>query len=195
MKIQERQYKVGDVLIRKWNAVEIILKDDLGDNRFNAHEVGHLERTWSGIHSRTLDLHFDLKKTPSKYKAHDKLQNKENGNTIFLVKENEDGSFQARLLGSEKIHWTKLTEEQLDKYYTLDEEKTQDNVNQPKHYTQGGIETIDFIEAKLTREEVIGAYKFNIIKYGTRSRLKNGEEDLRKMNYYSDRLIKFLEKK
>ena len=195
MKIPECKYKVGDIRIRKWDPIEIILKDDLGEGRFNAHEVGHPERTWSGIHSSTLDLHFDLKKTPSKYKAHDKLQNKKNGNTIVLVKENEDGSFQARLLHSEKILWTKLTEKQLDKDFTLDEEKTPDNVNQPKHYTQGGIETIDFIEAKLTREEVIGAYKFNIIKYGTRSHLKNGEEDLRKMHYYSDRLIKFLEKK
>ena len=136
MKIPECKYKVGDIRIRKWDPIEIILKDDLGEGRFNAHEVGHPERTWSGIHSSTLDLHFDLK-----------------------------------------------------------EKETQDNVNQPKHYTQGGIETIDFIEAKLTREEVIGAYKFNIIKYGTRSHLKNGEEDLRKMHYYSDRLIKFLEKK
>lgn len=77
----------------------------------------------------------------------------------------------------------------------IHEEKQQDNINQPPHYTQGGIETIDFIEAKLTREEVIGAYKFNIIKYSVRANLKNGEEDLKKMNYYSDRLIKFLEKK
>lgn len=77
----------------------------------------------------------------------------------------------------------------------ISESLTKDNVNSPSHYTQGGIETIDFIEAKLTREELIGAYKYNVLKYAARSNLKNGEEDLRKMNYYSNRLIKILNEK
>jgi hypothetical protein len=63
-----------------------------------------------------------------------------------------------------------------------------DNVNHPQHYTQGGIETIDFIKAKLTKEEYIGYLKGNIIKYVTRERHKNGAEDIAKMNWYSNRL-------
>lgn len=88
-----------------------------------------------------------------------------------------------------------IIEDPLDAAIKKLEFKAQDNVNSPPHYTQGGIETIDFIEAKLTREEIIGAYKFNVLKYGARANLKNGEEDLRKMNYYSNRLMKILEKK
>ncbi|MFN9911697.1 MAG: DUF3310 domain-containing protein, partial [Pirellulaceae bacterium] len=39
-----------------------------------------------------------------------------------------------------------------------------DLVNHPPHYKAGGIETIDFIEAKLTREEFIGYLKGNALK-------------------------------
>lgn len=64
-----------------------------------------------------------------------------------------------------------------------------DNVNHPSHYTSGGIETIDFIEAKLTREEFQGYLKGNIMKYITRERMKGGYEDLRKARFYLDKLI------
>lgn len=60
----------------------------------------------------------------------------------------------------------------------------QDNVNNPSHYTQGGIETIDFIRAKLTPEEFEGYCKGNVLKYVARSTLKGGQEDLRKAGKY-----------
>lgn len=59
-----------------------------------------------------------------------------------------------------------------------------DNVNQPAHYTVGGIETIDFIRAKLTPEEFRGYCKGNVIKYVTRELHKGGVEDLRKAALY-----------
>ena len=60
-----------------------------------------------------------------------------------------------------------------------------DNVNSPAHYTTGGIETIDFIKAKLSKEEFIGYCKGNVLKYITRSRLKGNElEDLQKAEVY-----------
>ena len=37
-----------------------------------------------------------------------------------------------------------------------------DNIKHPAHYTDGGIETIDFIRAKLTPEEFAGYCKGNI---------------------------------
>lgn len=60
----------------------------------------------------------------------------------------------------------------------------QDNVNNPAHYTQGGIETIDFIRAKLTPEEFEGYCKGNVLKYVARASLKGGHEDLRKAGKY-----------
>ena len=59
-----------------------------------------------------------------------------------------------------------------------------DNVHSPAHYTQGGIETIDFIRAKLTPEEFRGYCKGNALKYVSRAELKNGDEDLRKAGVY-----------
>ena len=47
-----------------------------------------------------------------------------------------------------------------------------DNVNHPGHYTAGGIEVIEFLKAKLTREEYRGFLKGNVIKYLSRAGLK-----------------------
>ena len=60
-----------------------------------------------------------------------------------------------------------------------------DPVNHPKHYTTGGIETIDFIEAKK-----LGYNLGNVVKYITRSGLKGNQlEDLRKAQWYLSREI------
>ncbi len=60
-----------------------------------------------------------------------------------------------------------------------------DMVNNPPHYTQGGIETIDFIEAKSL------SYNLgNVVKYITRADHKgNTVEDLMKARWYLDREI------
>jgi len=60
-----------------------------------------------------------------------------------------------------------------------------DPVNHPPHYKTGGIETIDFIEAKGLN------YRLgNVIKYITRSEHKgNRKEDLQKALWYLQREI------
>ena len=64
-----------------------------------------------------------------------------------------------------------------------------DMVNHPPHYKEGGIETIDFIQAKLTREEYIGYLKGNALKYGSRIGKKdNADIDAGKMAWYAARL-------
>jgi len=68
---------------------------------------------------------------------------------------------------------------------------TKDNVN-PQHYKQGGIECIEAIKASMTHMEFIGYLKGNSMKYLWRYRNKNGLEDLHKMNWYNNRLIKEL---
>ena len=63
-----------------------------------------------------------------------------------------------------------------------------DPVNNPAHYTAGGIETFDFIEAKK-----LGYNLGNVVKYITRSGLKgNHLEDLRKAHWYLTREINTL---
>lgn len=62
--------------------------------------------------------------------------------------------------------------------------KKEDLINQPKHYTQGWIEPIDFsISNKLDFCE------WNIIKYVTRHKYKNWVEDLKKAKFYIQKLI------
>jgi hypothetical protein len=64
-----------------------------------------------------------------------------------------------------------------------------DNVNHPAHYRAGGIETIDFIEAKDLN------YRLgNAVKYITRAKHKGNElEDLKKAQWYLNREINKLE--
>jgi hypothetical protein len=65
-----------------------------------------------------------------------------------------------------------------------------DNVNHPEHYKTGGIETIDFIEAKS-----LGYHLGNVVKYVTRADHKgNRLEDLKKAQWYLNRAVANLEK-
>lgn len=65
-----------------------------------------------------------------------------------------------------------------------------DMVNHPPHYTVGGIETIDYIKAKLTPEEFAGYLKGSIIKYTSRAGKKDDVvQDLEKAQWYTNRLI------
>ena len=64
-----------------------------------------------------------------------------------------------------------------------------DVVNHPPHYTDGGIECIEAIEAALTTEEFRGYCKGNNLKYTWRERHKGGTESLKKAQWYLDRLI------
>jgi hypothetical protein len=65
-----------------------------------------------------------------------------------------------------------------------------DVVNHPEHYTVGGVETIDFIEAKQ-----LGYNLGNAVKYISRAKYKGKQlEDLRKALWYVRREISKLEK-
>ena len=66
-------------------------------------------------------------------------------------------------------------------------------VNHPPHYMVGGIETIKFIEAKLTREEFAGYLKGNVLKYGSRIGNKGAAVlDAGKLAWYADKLHEVL---
>jgi len=69
-----------------------------------------------------------------------------------------------------------------------------DMVNHPPHYTQGGIETIEYLEAKLTPEAFIGYLQGNCLKYLSRAAHKGSAiEDFKKAQWYINRLVKTLE--
>jgi hypothetical protein len=68
-----------------------------------------------------------------------------------------------------------------------------DKIN-PDHYKHGGIETIEYIKAKMTPQEYYGYIKGNAIKYISREGLKSDKiidkiEDLKKAHWYIDRMI------
>jgi hypothetical protein len=70
-----------------------------------------------------------------------------------------------------------------------------DNVNKPKHYTQGKVECIDAIEsATLGLVGIIAVCVANVIKYVWRFALKNGVEDLDKADYYLQKLRRTVRK-
>lgn len=71
-----------------------------------------------------------------------------------------------------------------------------DNVNSPSHYTQAGIECIDAITAAVSGKSGIEAVCVaNVIKYLWRYELKNGVEDVKKAQWYLNRLVSELESK
>lgn len=74
---------------------------------------------------------------------------------------------------------------------------SKESVNHPLHY--GGdcvYETIKVQEAKLSRDEFVGAMKFQVVKYLDRSGKKAGEvlEDWRKAQFYLNYLIDYQER-
>lgn len=71
----------------------------------------------------------------------------------------------------------------------------EDVVNSPAHYAgKGEIECIDYMRQRLSEQEFEGYLNGNVIKYIHRWRYKNGVEDLKKAQWYLDRLIKEMEK-
>lgn len=74
-------------------------------------------------------------------------------------------------------------------------ESTDDPVNHPNHYqTKSGLETIQVIEAFTDGLEGIEAVcTANVIKYICRWKKKNGLQDLKKAQWYLNKLIKHVE--
>jgi hypothetical protein len=82
-----------------------------------------------------------------------------------------------------------------DTTYTLSDLKAdytneykKDNIN-PEHYKSKSKETIERLQDNLTQGEFKGYLKGNILKYLDRYEHKNGVEDLRKANWYLNKLI------
>ncbi len=69
-----------------------------------------------------------------------------------------------------------------------------DTIN-PDHYKKGGIETIEYMEAKMSKEEFYGYIKGNALKYISREGLKSEKltdkiDDCKKAIWYLEQMIK-----
>lgn len=69
-----------------------------------------------------------------------------------------------------------------------------DMVNNPPHYTQGGIECIDAMEAAYGTEAVIMFCMCNAFKYQWRFNAKNGREDILKCQWYQNKMVQLQNK-
>lgn len=97
----------------------------------------------------------------------------------------------ARVLGYEVIEDdTPDIHEAVEKY---GENVKPDVVNRPAHYTSGGIECINAMQAAFGVEAVKDFCLCNAFKYLWRHRNKNGVEDLKKAQWYLGRLIAEME--
>jgi len=85
------------------------------------------------------------------------------------------------------------TERELKKEFEDDckvDSQRNDMVNNPPHYNQGGIETIDYMKAYSTHEEFCGHLRLTAIKYLSRTGKKdNHVQDLKKAQWYINKLI------
>jgi|TARA_R110000737_G_scaffold327600_3_gene341938 hypothetical protein len=63
-------------------------------------------------------------------------------------------------------------------------------VNNPNHYNQGALETIDLIKESMTKEEFAGYLRGNILKYVCRYNYKGTPlKDLMKADWYLKKLM------
>lgn len=92
----------------------------------------------------------------------------------------------------QSVKLTKEDEKELDDLLPFGEGVHHDPVNHPSHYEGNGkVECIDCIESAVSGLEGFHAFcAGNAIKYLFRFSHKNGIEDLRKAEWYIDRLIK-----
>ena len=80
-----------------------------------------------------------------------------------------------------------LEDKEKDCFEPKEEDKPKnDDINYPKHYTQGTIEPIDFIESNK-----LDYFEGNVVKYVARYKHKGQPlKDLKKAEFYLKRLIK-----
>lgn len=118
--------------------------------------------------------------------------------SVDVLKENVDLRKDIAELKEQDKEIAELRRAELDNLHNakidVAELSANDSVNHPPHYTQGGIECIDAIEAAVTGlhgfEAVCTA---NALKYLWRWKHKNGVDDLRKAQWYLSKLVASVE--
>lgn len=75
-----------------------------------------------------------------------------------------------------------------------DSNQSFDNVNRPSHYASTSVECIDMMIETQGEEAVIDFCVCNAFKYLWRHRGKNGDEDVRKANWYLNKAVELMDK-
>ena len=109
--------------------------------------------------------------------------------SVADVAKHFDTTYQIAYMVKRKMEQVKTPKQKAPLWQTIEvvttEEPKADPVNHPAHYKVGGIETIDFIEAKK-----LGYNLGNVVKYIARADHKaNTVEDLCKARWYLNREI------
>jgi Protein of unknwon function (DUF3310) len=60
------------------------------------------------------------------------------------------------------------------------------------HYKTKAVQPWDVIDSCMSKEEAVGFYRGNVIKYTMRCNDKGGVEDLQKARHYLDKLLEVL---
>ena len=85
--------------------------------------------------------------------------------------------------------------EELVKSKTVhDDNQSFDNVKRPAHYASTSVECIDMMIETQGEEAVIDFCVCNAFKYLWRHRGKNGDEDVRKANWYLNKAVELMDK-
>lgn len=197
-KINKNKLEVGDVVEVKFtysnNREEGVYEGDKSTVRFVMDES--LEVYLDGIETPLLSPQLKLL---SKYYEDyaETFTHKEMLEELSNIPEedNEEGINREGYIGKVKdfIHGkgTATAEEfseRLSEINRLTEQEEEDVVNQPSHYKRYRLEMIDNIRNMSTPEEFKGFLKGNIIKYTARYQDKNGVEDIKKAEWYINKL-------
>ncbi|WP_253270272.1 DUF3310 domain-containing protein [Staphylococcus shinii] len=126
------------------------------------------------------------------YFFEDKVSNKKQSKSNDVQQKKRFEHLKGNLSRMDRLHGVKLDELTPNDMRKLVGEKEEPNdiVNKPSHYTYGKIEVIDYCE-QVCKEypSELAPYVFNVIKYISRSELKNGKEDCEKAKFYLKRII------
>ena len=179
--MSERKFKIGDIVKP--------VKTDPDSHNFEDWEILTITRVSDGDPNL-----FECTRSDGNW---DLLW----GFELELVEEEQEEQFNCRLYSHEEV--AEILGIQRDQVETISvdiidkpfEDKEPDMVNHPKHYTKGGIETLDFILAKVEglspQEAVLVGH---IIRYVSRYNDKfNPVEDLKKAKFYLEKLIELRE--
>lgn len=122
------------------------------------------------------------------YLVKQKMKNDRPTKVEGQVKRNKNDRFHNAVVGAVVAGMEQAREgdEEVKAIRLLFPEGKEDIVNHPPHYTVGGIEVIDFIEAKQ-----LGYNLGNVVKYVSRSGKKGTDaiQDLQKARWYLERAI------
>ena len=182
--------------MNKREALEIYLKlteecgvaDDCNDcvfsEPFKGDRVCILD--YINVDEVAMSVREKLKLIDEKQEEHSSAERNVEVKTTFYAKapiSAEELEKQLKALLPKKLALEPLPKE--DRAIKMPESSKPDNVNHPKHYCKGGVESIDFVKAAVSNlsgfEAVCVA---NIIKYMWRYKEKNGLEDVMKAAKY-----------